>query len=63
MHHQRTGVDPVLKILVGVGLGFLLFSSPDARQITADMLRSAADAIAPEEKTPTLQDRINDALK
>ena len=53
----------MLKILVGVGLGFLLFSSPDARQITADMLRSAADAIAPEEKTPTLRDRINDALK
>ena len=53
----------MLKILVGVGLGFLLFSSPDARQITADMLRSAADAIAPEEKTPTLQDRITDALK
>ena len=53
----------MLKILVGVGLGFLLFSSPDARQITADMLRSAADAIAPEEKTPTLPDRINDALK
>ena len=53
----------MLKILVGVGLGFLLFSSPDARQITADMLRSAADAIAPEEMTPTLQDRTNDALK
>ncbi len=53
----------MLKILVGVGLGFLLFSSPDARQITADMLRSAADAIAPEERTTTLQDRINDALK
>tara|TARA_B100001964_G_C13721213_1_gene374703 strand:+ start:93 stop:302 length:210 start_codon:yes stop_codon:yes gene_type:complete len=40
----------VLKILVGVGLGFLLFSSPDARQITADMLRTAADALSPEQE-------------
>lgn len=33
----------MLKILLGVGLGFLLFSSPDALQITADMLRTTSD--------------------
>ena len=53
----------MLKILVGVGLGFLLFSSPDARQITADVLRTAAAALAPEKETPTLKERITDALK
>ena len=53
----------MLKILLGVGLGFLLFSSPDARQITADVLRTAADALAPKEETPTLKERITDALK
>ena len=43
----------MLKILVGVGFGFLLFSSPDARQITADMLRSAADYLDPAGKDGT----------
>tara|TARA_B100002051_G_scaffold257964_1_gene275840 strand:- start:1011 stop:1256 length:246 start_codon:yes stop_codon:yes gene_type:complete len=52
----------MLKILVGVGLGFLLFSSPDARQITADLLRTAADAIAPADEDRTLEDRINEVL-
>ena len=37
----------MLKILVGVGLGFLLFTNPEARQMTGDLLRSACDAIAP----------------
>ena len=30
----------MLKILLGVGLGFLLFTNQDARQITADLLLS-----------------------
>ena len=30
----------MLKILLGVGLGFLLFTNQDARQITADLLRA-----------------------
>ena len=38
----------MLKILIGVGLGFLLFTNPGAHQITADALRDAADALAPE---------------
>ena len=44
----------VLKILVGVGLGFLLFTNPEARQITADLLRATAAWSAPEEEVPVL---------
>ena len=40
----------MVKILIGVGLGFLLFTNPEARQITGDLLRSAGDAIAPEQE-------------
>ena len=52
----------MLKILVGVGLGFLLFTNPDAKQITADLLRAAGDALAPAEQGKTLQDRVKDAV-
>ena len=45
----------MLKILVGIGLGFLLFTNPEARQITAELLRSTADAIAPEKDGKTFQ--------
>ena len=56
----------MLKILVGVVLGYLLFTSPGARQTTADLLRLAADAFAPvvsDEDSKTLQNRINEVLK
>jgi len=53
----------VLKILVGVGLGFLLFSNQGARQTTADILRLGADALAPEVEGPTLQEKINKVLE
>ncbi len=33
----------MLKILIGVGLGFLLFTNPEARRITAQALRTNAD--------------------
>ena len=46
----------MLKVLVGVVLGYLLFSNPSARQITADALRSAADALAPEQEDATSPD-------
>ena len=36
----------MLKILVGVGLGFLLFTNPEARQITADLHRAAGDVVS-----------------
>ena len=55
-----------MKILVGVGLGFLLFTNPEARQMTADLLRAAGDAIAPaveDESRKTLQNQINEVLK
>jgi len=52
----------VLKILLGVGLGFLLFTNQEARQITADLLRSTANAIAPEQDGKTFQDRVKDAV-
>ena len=40
----------MLKLLVGVGLGYVLFTNPGARQITAEALRAAADALAPEKE-------------
>ena len=52
----------MLKILLGVGLGFLLFTNQDARQITADLLRATGDAIAPEKDGKTFQDRVKDAV-
>ena len=52
----------MLKILIGVGLGFLLFTNPEARQITADLLRSTANVIAPEQDGKTFQNRLKDAV-
>ena len=52
----------MLRILVGVGLGFLLFTNTQARQITADLLRSTANAIAPEQDGKTFQDWAKDVL-
>ena len=52
----------MLKVLVGVGLGYLLFTNPGARQITADALRAAADALAPEQEGKAFQDRVQDAV-
>ena len=52
----------MLKILLGVGLGFLLFTNQEARQITADLLRATGDAIAPAIEGKTLEDRFNKIL-
>ena len=55
----------MLKILMGIGLGFLLFSNQGARQTTADILRFSADALAPkveDEDAKTLQNQINEVL-
>ena len=54
----------MLKVLVGVGLGYLLFTNPGARQITAGALRAAADALAPEQEEtsfPNDQKSTNEA--
>ena len=48
----------MLKVLLGVTIGFVLFSNPEARQITADMLRTAGDVLAPATENKTLQERI-----
>ena len=53
----------MLKVLLGIGLGFLLFSNQGARQTTADILRFGADARAPEVEGPTLQEKINKVLE
>ena len=55
----------MLKIVIGIGLGFLLFSNQGARQTTADILRFGADALAPkveDEDAKTLQNQINEVL-
>ena len=53
----------MLKVLIGIGLGFLLFSNQSARQTTSDILRFDADALAPEVEGPTLQDQIKELLE
>ena len=53
----------MLKVLVGVALGFVLFTNEGARQITADALRAAADALAPEKEGKNLPDRMRDVVE
>ena len=52
----------MLKVLVGIAIGFVLFTNPEARQVTADLLRAAGDALAPAEQDRTEQDRLKDAV-
>ena len=58
----RTEGDGVIKIFVGVAVGYALFTQPQGRQVTADLLRAAADALAPAVEDKTLEDRINEVL-
>ena len=54
----------MLKIFIGVVLGYLLFTSPQARHITGHLLRSAAEVISPETKpaqTSPIQKRTSDS--
>ena len=48
---------------MGVVLGFVLFTNEGARQITADALRAAADALAPEKEGKNFQDRVRDVVE
>ena len=59
----------MLKVLVGIAIGVFLYANPEARQITAALLRATGDALAPavedededEDKgRTTLQNRINE---
>ena len=52
----------MLKVLFGIAIGFVLFTNQEARQVIADLLRAAGDALAPAEQGKTLQDRVNDAV-
>ena len=57
----------MLKVLVGIAVGVFLYANPEARQITAALLRATGDALAPavededeDEGSTTLQNRINE---
>ena len=57
----------MLKVLVGIANGVFLYANPEARQITAALLRATGDALAPavededeDEGRTTLQNRINE---
>ena len=52
----------MLKVALGICIGFLLFTNPGARQITAELLRAAGDALAPAVEDKTFEDRINEVL-
>ena len=52
----------MLNILVVVGLGFLLFTNPEARQITANLMRKTVHAIALEPDGKTLQNWVKDTV-
>ena len=53
----------MLKILLGIAIGVFIYANPEARQITADLLRATGDALAPAVEDKTLQDRINKVLE
>ena len=52
----------MLKVLLGIAIGVFIYANPEARQITADVLRAAGDALAPAVENKTLEDRINEVL-
>ncbi|MAI24482.1 MAG: hypothetical protein CMN75_00480 [Spirochaeta sp.] len=52
----------MIRFLLGAAVGVVLFTNPEARQITADLLRSTAYAIASEQDGKTFQDRVKDAV-
>ena len=56
----------MLKILLGIAIGVFIYANPEARQITADLLRATGDALVPAiegEDQKTLQNRIDEVLK
>ena len=52
----------MLRVLLGIAIGVFIYANPEARQITADVLRATGDAIAPADEDRTLEDRINEVL-
>ena len=47
---------------MGIPVGVIIYANPEARQITADLLRATGDALAPAAEDRTLEDRINAVL-
>ena len=60
--HLATGEVTVVRILLGIAIGVFIYANPEARQITADLLRATGDALAPALEEKTLEDRINEVL-
>ena len=52
----------MLRVLLGGAIGVLIYINPEARQITADLLRATGDALAPALVDKTLENRINEVL-
>ena len=52
----------MLRVLLGVAIGVFIYANPEARQITADLLRATGDALAPAVEDRTIEDRINEIL-
>ena len=57
----------MLRLLLGIAIGVFIYANPEARQITAALLRATGDALAPavededeDEGRTTLQNRINE---
>ena len=53
----------MLRLLLGIAIGVFIYANPEARQITADLLRATGDALAPADGNRTLEDRINKVLE
>ena len=53
----------MLRLLLGIAIGIFIYANPEARQITADLLRATGDALAPADENRTLEDRINKVLE
>ena len=60
--HLATGEVTVLRVLLAIAIGVFIYANPEARQITADLLRATGDALAPAVEDRTLEDRINEIL-
>ena len=52
----------MLRLLLGIAIGVFIYANPEAKQITADLLRAAGDALAPAVENKTLEDRIKEVL-
>ena len=52
----------MLRVLLGIAIGVFIYASPEAKQITVDLLRATVICFAPALEEKTLEDRINEVL-